>query len=75
MLVLDALAKLLADKHVVQSLAVAIKQISVSLCRRDLGSVVNVHKARSLDESLNGRNAGELVEVTSGDDVGLLVLL
>jgi hypothetical protein len=75
MLVLDALAKLLADKHVVQSLAVAIKQIRVSLCRGDLGSVVNVHKARSLDESLNGCNVGELVEVTGGDDVSLLVLL
>lgn len=75
MLVLDALAELLADKHMVQSLAVAVKQIRVSLCRGDLGSFVSVHKAGSLDESLNGRNVGELVEVTGSDDVGLGVLL
>lgn len=74
-LVLDALAQLLADKHVVKSLTVAVKQVCVSLCHGDLGGVVNVDEARGLDESLDGCNIGELVEVTSHDNVSLAVLL
>jgi hypothetical protein len=60
---------------VVKSLAVAVEQVCVSLCHGDLGSVVNVDETRGLDESLDGCNIGELVEVTSRDNVSLAVLL
>ena len=74
-LILDTLAQLLADKHVVKSLAVAVKQVCVSLCHGDLGSIVNVNETRGLDESLDRCNIGELVEVASHDNVSLTVLL
>ena len=74
-LILDTLAQLLADEHVVKGLAVAVKQVRVSLCHGDLGSIVNVNETRSLDESLDRCNIGELVEVTSHDNVSLTVLL
>ena len=74
-LILDTLAQLLADEHVVKSLAVAVKQVCVSLCHGDLGSIVNVNETRGLDESLDRCNIGELVEVASHDNVSLTVLL
>jgi hypothetical protein len=75
MLILDAPAQLLADVHMVQSLAIAVEEICVSLCLRDFGGLVNINKTGCLDESLKGRNGSEFVKVTSGNDVGLSVLL
>lgn len=75
MLILDAPAQLLADIHMIQSLAVAVKEICVSLCLRDLGSLININKTGCLDESLEGCNGGKFVKVTGGNDVSLFVLL
>lgn len=75
MLILDALAQLLADKHVVKCLAVRVKEICVTLSLRDLGSVVKINEARLLDKGSDWRNLGELVKVTSSNNVCLAVLL
>ena len=75
MLILDAIAQFLADKHVVKSLAVGVKQICVSLSLRDLRSIVKINEARRLDKGLDWRNLGELVKVTSSNNMRLAVLL
>lgn len=74
-LILDTLLQLLADEHVVKSLAVAVEQVCVSLRHGDLSGVVNINKTRGLNESVNGRDISKLVEVASYDNVGLLILL
>jgi hypothetical protein len=75
MLILDALAQLLANKHVVKSLAVAVEQVCVSLRHGNLGGLVNINETRGLDESLDWLNVGKLVKVTSHNNVSLFVLL
>ena len=75
MLILDAVTQFLADKHVVKRLAVGVKEICVALSLRDLGSIVKINKARLLDKGSDWRNLGELVEVTSSNDMRLAVLL
>lgn len=64
-----------AHVHVVESLAVHVKEVGVPLVDGDVGDLVEVREAGLVGENLHGLNLGEVVEVPGGDYVGLGVLL
>jgi hypothetical protein len=74
MLVLCLWLACLADEHVIELLAVHIKEVSISLELRNVCSFVEISQVGDLFEVLDRLDKGELVKVTSDDDLGLLVL-
>lgn len=63
-----------ANVHVVQGLAVLVKQVRVALDRGKTSDLVGVKQARLGGKGLNGLDLRKLVEVAGGDDASLGVL-
>jgi hypothetical protein len=74
MLVLCLWLESLADEHVIKLLAVHVKEICIPLKLRNVCSFVENSQVGYLFEVFDRLDKGELVEVTSDDDLGLLVL-
>jgi hypothetical protein len=74
MLVLCLWLESLADEHVIKLLAVHVKEICVPLKLRNVRSFIEIPQVGDLFEVLDRLDKGELVKVTSDDDLGLLVL-
>lgn len=73
MLVLCLWLESLTDEHVVKLLAVHVKEVSISFELRDICGLVEISQVGDLLEILEWFDKGKLVEVTSDDDLGLLV--
>jgi len=74
MLVLCLWLESLADEHVIKLLAVHVEEVSISFELRDICSLVKVSEIGDLLEVLERLDKGKLVEVTSDDDLGILIL-
>ena len=74
MLVLCLWLESLADEHVIKLLAVHVEEVRVSLELRDVRSLVKISEIGDLLEVLERLDKGKLVEVTSDDDLGILIL-
>jgi len=74
MLVLCLWLESLADEHVIKLLAVHVEEVRVSLELRDVRSLVKISEIGDLLEVLERLDKGKLVEVTSDDDLGVLIL-
>lgn len=68
---LGVLAEGLAGVHVVEGLAVHVKQVAVALLGRGVDHVVHVHEARLLGKDAHRLDLGKLVKVARGDDARL----
>jgi Holliday junction resolvasome RuvABC DNA-binding subunit len=75
MLVLYLWLESLADVHVVELLAVHVEEVCVSLELRDVRSLIKIPQIRHISEVLERLDKGELVEVTSDDDLCVLILI
>lgn len=64
-----------ASIHMIQLLLARSESVSIPLVLRNLGHNVQILKPRNFDEAAQGLNHSELVEITSGDNGGVLVLL
>jgi hypothetical protein len=64
----------LADEHMIKLLAVHVKEICIPLKLRNVCSFVEIPQVGYLFENIDRLDKGELVKVTSDDDIGLLVL-
>jgi hypothetical protein len=65
----------LADKHVIKLLTIHVEEVCVSLELRDVSSLIEIPQLRNIFEVLKRLDKGKLVEVTSDDDLGVLVFL
>jgi hypothetical protein len=74
MLVLCFWLESLADEHVIKLLTVHIEEISISLELRNICSLVEISQIGNLFEVFDRLDKGKLVEVTSDDNLGILIL-
>lgn len=74
MLVLCLWFESLADKHVIKLLAVHVEEVSIFLKLRDIRSLIEISEIGDLLEVLERLDKGKLVEVTSDNDLGVLIL-
>ena len=74
-LVLGMLLYGIRDEHMVQLLGVHIENVGVALDGLDAHDGVQVTEPRNGDVALEWGDRGELIEVASGDDLSLLVLI
>jgi len=74
MLVLCLWLESLADEHVIKLLAVHVEEVRVSLELRDVRGLVKIFEIGDLLEVFERLDKGKLVEVTSDDDLGVLIL-
>lgn len=74
MLVLSLADQAGRDEHVVELLRVHVEQVRVALQLIDASDGIHVLQPRNLDVLLQRLDEGELVEVSGGNDVGVLVL-
>jgi len=64
-----------AHIHVIQSLAVHVIEVRVTLIGGDPGDFIEICQAGLIMEDLEGLHLDKLVEVSGRDDVGLFILL